>query len=527
MRQPRAARPPESAGPADFVPVRWGGRLERLDVLGQLIRPLFRSDVRLGLGNGLDGFAASVPVWSAGSTEQRRYVSGLLMSGEPVALLGAGRTEQVWAREEPYGWRLTGVAEAARGLEPARALLVTARTPAGPRGGRRTALLVDTATHVPGRDAGRPVPRDAVVGELGGAAELWLRSAPPTHALVAPAAVAAGDTVLRTALRCVRDAAGTGRQPDAYGLDAVAGAFLDLLTADCLGLVAARAVQLLPDNAVVYAAAAAAWAPAALTESGYDLAPLLGAGLFARTGPCGSFNRQLRGLALPARRYAPVASCRAVLAAQVSAFAQGPWFADENGAPPGLYRPGDGLPPLDIRPYPLAAPSDPLAGSLITLAARAGGEGDVAAHPGCAGALSAVLRVLVAELREVHRSLAAYRPAVTMAAGPRTYGLTSRYVLLLAAAACLGVWWHRWRGPHGGFLADSCWVTAALLRIAARLGSVGTGPAPCCEHVVRREAYLRFVEGRSYDLYAAPIDGPDVRRSGRERPPDDRGKAAL
>jgi alkylation response protein AidB-like acyl-CoA dehydrogenase len=57
---------------AEFVPVGYGGRLTRADLLARTLRPVFRRDVALGFGHGITSLFAIGAVWAAGSEEQRR-----------------------------------------------------------------------------------------------------------------------------------------------------------------------------------------------------------------------------------------------------------------------------------------------------------------------------------------------------------------------------------------------------------------------------------------------------------------------
>src|SRR5689334_323726 len=60
---------------ATFVPRALGGRLGRMDVLANLLRPIFRRDGALGLGHAAINLIASAPVWTAGSAAQQRWLA--------------------------------------------------------------------------------------------------------------------------------------------------------------------------------------------------------------------------------------------------------------------------------------------------------------------------------------------------------------------------------------------------------------------------------------------------------------------
>ncbi|WP_254709614.1 acyl-CoA dehydrogenase family protein, partial [Streptomyces lunaelactis] len=60
---------------AEFVPIELGGRLDRIDTLGRVLRGVFRRDASLGLGYGATTFIAAIAIWTAGTPEQQRRVA--------------------------------------------------------------------------------------------------------------------------------------------------------------------------------------------------------------------------------------------------------------------------------------------------------------------------------------------------------------------------------------------------------------------------------------------------------------------
>jgi hypothetical protein len=54
----------------------------------------------------------------------------------------------------------------------------------------------------------------------------------------------------------------------------------------------------------------------------------------------------------------------------------------------------------------------------------------------------------------------------TSAAGPAAYELATRYIGVLTAGVCVGLWREE-QHRAGSFLADPSWLTAALTRLAA------------------------------------------------------------
>ena len=222
--------------------------------------------------------------------------------------------------------------------------------------------------------------------------------------------------------------------------------------------------------------------------------------------------------------HAGTAACQATIIPQLPRLARTAWFRDEP-APRGLFRVRDPLPPLDPGRLGLAAGSDGLAcsldGAARTLSEECGQRLGEYAEP-----LAALAHEMEEELRGLQRECAAV-PAKdrTALASPRAYAIADRYALLLAAAACLGVWRHQGGRPGDhpadhrgsrpgeesdspvGFLADPCWLAVALVRLGKRLGRPLPKLPPGWEETLLDEVLARYHEARSYDLYDTPIAG--------------------
>ena len=118
-----------------------------------------------------------------------------------------------------------------------------------------------------------------------------------------------------------------------------------------------------------------------------------------------------------------------------------------------------------------------------------------------------LVRGLVGELRRLREDCRALPADDLIAlATPQTYALADRYALVLAGAACLGVWQWNSAGPPS-FLADPAWLVEALMGISQRLGlAVPARESPSMERVLR-EVLERYHSARSYDLYASDVYG--------------------
>ncbi|GGU59352.1 acyl-CoA dehydrogenase family protein [Streptomyces lavendofoliae] len=523
---------------AEFVPAALGGRLERMDVLGRLLRPVFRRDASLGFGYGLNCFFAATPVWTAGDAAQRRLAARILLEGRRMAVarheVAHGNdfvSDEFTVRPADGALVLDGSKSAIANASRADGLVIFARTP-GVTGSRsRSVLLLDrrelppdrvenlarrTTTGMRSAEFGGlritrcPVPESAVLGEPGDGYELSLRSSLVIRGLIPSIVLAGADTALRTTARFAARRRDDGRSSlDVQHVrDVLTGGFLDLLLIDCLALVATRGLHLLPKQMSAYAAAAAYLAPKLVSESMDEMSAVLGEATFAEDGMYGMFQKQLRDLPVTSLGHAGSAGRQVSLLPQLPYFARHAWFADPE-APAALFAPDDDLPPLDLTRPALLGDGDPLAATLVSSTDLLE---DTAPPDGLEEEGRAVLRFLArsltTELGDLRKAFAEVPLSDRSAlASPHNFGLADRYTLVLAAAACLGVWRGRRTaaGAAGTFLADAAWPTAALYRLCRRLGLPLPDRPTACERRVLAEVLARLHGRRSYDLYDSPL----------------------
>ncbi|MFB8272880.1 acyl-CoA dehydrogenase [Streptomyces sp. NPDC055955] len=523
---------------AEFVPADVGGRLERMDLLGRLLRPVFRRDASLGFGYGLNCFFAATPVWTAGDDAQRRLAARLLLSGRRLAVarheVAHGNDfvrDEFAARTVPDGLVIDGSKSAIANASRATGLVVFARTDGAARGRSHTVLLLDRDELPPGsvetlarrtttgmrsaefgglRITDCLVPRSAVLGDVGDGYELSLRSSLLIRGLIPSIVLAGADTALRTVARFAHRSRDDGRSSldVRHVRDVLTGGFLDLLIIDCLALVATRALHLLPRQMSAYAAAAAYLAPKLVAESLNEMSSVLGEETFAEDGAYAMFQKQRRDLPVTALGHAGSAGRQVSILPQLPYFARHAWFADPE-PPSDLFRPDRPLPPLDLSQPALLGDGDPLAATLVACT-------DLleAAEPrdetGLGGpALRFLTRVLTGELAELKKAFEKVAEGDREAlSSPQSFGLSDRYTLVLAAAACLGVWREQRSAAHGhadAFLAAPAWVTVVLYRLVARLGLPLPDRPVEPERLVLAEVVARLQDRRSYDLYASPL----------------------
>lgn len=520
---------------AEFVPVALGGRLERIDSFGRVLRGVFRRDAALGLGYGVTSFLAAVAVWAGGTPDQKRRAAGLLLGGGRLAIayheLAHGndfvRNEFAAVPDPAGGYRLRGRKEVINNAERAEGLVLFSRTDPAPGSRSHSVLLVDKAlvpegavTYLPryttvgvrGCRIGGfefhdcPLPADALVGGEGEGVELALRSFQITRSVVPSMVIGDADTALRSVVGFAVDRQLYGRSvleiPHARAT--LAGAFLDLLICDSLSLVGTRAVHLLPEETSVYAAVVKYLVPKLLNETTYDLSIVLGANFYVRQGEYGVFQKHVRDLPMTSLGHSGTAACQATIIPQLPRLARRAWFTGEP-APDGLFRIDDPLPPLDTDRLVLTNSADSLTASLVAT----GGAMERSADAGeYTDALRSLVRGLTEELRSLQRQCAAMSPQDrTVLANPTSYALADRYALVLAAAACLNVWRQQRDDPRAPFLADPAWLAAALTRLGKRLGLTLPALPGGCEGRVLDQVLERYYDARSYDLYDTPLAG--------------------
>ncbi|PYC78546.1 acyl-CoA dehydrogenase [Streptomyces tateyamensis] len=517
---------------AEYVPTALGGRLDSVDTLVRVMRPVFRRDVSTGMGYGFMSFMGASDVWMAGTERQRARVAELLLAGGKVSIAQHETAHsndlvrsEIRATPAGGGFLLGGTKPMINNLARAGAVALFCR---GHEQGSRShsVMLIDPA-ELPGEFTVRPYPpavgmrgcqwaglelgagnwvsRDRLLGPEGSGLTTALRSFQISRTLAAALAVGAVDASLRIAVRCQYE---DGSRPSGReALDpqrtagALSGAFVDLLLFDALAMVATRAVHLLPGQTSLYSAAVKYLLPRVLGTTMYDLSIVLGSQLYVREGTLGAFQKHLRDLQVITLGHAGSVACQATLLPQLRGLARHSWFNDQE-APPELFRPGDELGPFRYQELDIASGHDSLAAVLVAVASALPGNTPLLR------VFATLVRELTEELRDLRdRLLALPVPAHGTPVGPGAFALSERYSLVLAAAAVVGVWWWHQQDDRDPFLASPAWAVLALRKIARALGArVPELPAEC-QTRVHHEVLARFGDRRSFDLYNTPVAG--------------------
>ncbi|MFD9004709.1 acyl-CoA dehydrogenase family protein [Streptomyces sp. NPDC059582] len=481
--------------PLAYLPPSLGGALRGLDDTLLLVRVAARRDAAV-MPATLLSCSAVMTVLAAGTPEQAKTVAGWVREGRTIAfaLSEEEAGSDVLAnrcRLEPADgdWTLTGGKWLVGRGATADAAVVVART--APRGAAAfTAVLLgpedlvdvrrraaQRVTGLRGIDfadldfPGTPVPREAVVGGVGGGLAAAMRAQQLVRLLSTAACLATADTALRTALRFTRTRRVTGVPvaDTGHGARELGLAAAELFAADLVSLTAARYAQLSPGtfglcSSVVKRAATRLTASAIGRARG-----LLGARGVLGHGPGAIVDKAQRDNAVvESIDTSPFGVLRAV-AVQLPSYARAftaaaPSDADELDA---LLALGERLPDLDPTALDLSArPKDLI---LLGFATHAETVARTLDERGARRAATLV-RSVRAALAETFATAAEAQRDRTRALGasPEPLDLADRCCLLYTAAAAALVWWrHPDRGLYGEDPGGAGWLTAVLAALLA------------------------------------------------------------
>lgn len=488
-----------------YVPGRWGGRLDDAAAALALLRVGQRRDVTVAhqYGNCLLG---GLPVWISGSDRQKRAMAERLLRGERVAFALSERAHggdivgsETSARAVPGGYVLTGekwpISQATR----ATALSVLARTgKAGPRGFswfyvEKDQLAPDRFGHLErsrtlglrGADISGIrfhecfVPRDALAGVLGEGMETALRGLLLSKAMVATLPLGATDTALRvtTEFAETRRVLGARVADIPHARTTLAGAFVDLLVADCVATVGARSFNIVPEQASLHGNVVKAFVPGVCKRALHDIAGILGARFYLRDEPAsGIFQKMLRDTAIVDVFDGSTLVCLNAIGSQLAVRAS----RLAGGA-------CDGGAVERARLLFSASPVPPLEPDRVALYGK--GRDDVVdvlphllAETERAGAATAVIEALRRAREEMARwpaELDAIREGYGPSAGRSAalYEVAEEYCVVYALCACVGLWLMR-REDADSFFARGDWVVEAARRLGERLGGAARRTDP-------------------------------------------------
>ncbi|MFF0745885.1 acyl-CoA dehydrogenase family protein [Streptomyces sp. NPDC004111] len=488
--------------PEHYVPLRYGGRQERLEETHALLRKLAARDMTVAVGHGKT-FLGGACVWAAADNGPAEMLARHVLAGEPVAwgLTEPGNGSDLLANtltatRNGSGWLLNGRKWPVNNATRGRFMCVLARTDEA--GGARgfTVFLIDKRATPEGTVRPLPkmpthgirgadisglefhdtrVPAHALVGTVGGGVELVLKALQLTRIACVALSLGAGDHALTLLRRFLFTRKLYGKPladlPHARNVAgrSVARQFL----AEALAHTAARAAHEIPEELSLVSAVAKASVPGIVQGQLRLIGDLLGArGFLTEVEGYGPFAKLERD-----HQVVPVFDGstwvnRAGLAAALPLLRPGgPRAATEPPNPPDHWlREDHESTPLDAQRLRLMAPRDSVLGSLPRLVAGLAAE---PAHPATTtGAQAETVRLARALLTAYERlgaDLADVRPT---GGTPSTavMRLAERYEWCWAGAAALAL--HRARPQHhdGVWWQDALWLRGCLALALDHLG---------------------------------------------------------
>ena len=277
-----------------------------------LVRVVARRDFTSAWVHGVNSLLGTMAIWVAGSKEQQQHVSNLILEGKQIAVAYHEKTHgndllanEVKVRSHGEDYHISGekwvIGNATRGA----GLTIFART--GEKEGPRSFSLffVDKSklrpesyrylpafkTHgIRGADVSgirlqnSVVPSTALIGRRGEGMETTLKAFQITRVIMPALSLGAADTALRTAVSfsCWRKLYGKSVADIPYVRQQLVEAFSDLLICECISIVAARSLHVLPQQASVFSAITKYLVPLVVDGIFKRLSTLLGARHFLR-----------------------------------------------------------------------------------------------------------------------------------------------------------------------------------------------------------------------------------------------------
>ncbi|WP_053928204.1 acyl-CoA dehydrogenase family protein [Streptomyces chattanoogensis] len=468
-----------------LTPTGEGGRLTCFEELLSLLRVLARRDPVLAVGHGASLFAG-LPVWMWGTAAQRALVAERLAAGEFGAIAisedRAGSdllATETTATPTRAGFRLDGekrlISNATRGT------FCTVLARSGPCLGLflldKRALPADRFRHLPkvptlglrGNDLSGiafdrcEIPVSARLGGAGRGLEMLLTASSYVRVLACGIALGAADGALRIAADWARERRLYGQNLLALPpvRERLSAACLDLLTAECVAVSAARALTLGADRSRLWSSVAKYMVPLLCERTVRNAARVLSARFFLREGPASGMLQKF------ARDSAVMGILDGTSMVQLNLIAS----ALRSVAAPHAQDRGPDLDPTSL--FSLTTPAPPWRPRHTGLQLRPVARDEITQAwdgPRLAGRFA----LFDAERTGLTRRI----QALTWTHGtPRTaYALARRHCLLHTAAACRHTWVHNRRllDPE---LATPQWLAACWDRLLAELGLGPPEPA--------------------------------------------------
>lgn len=493
--------------PEYFIPAEEGGRLTSFQEAISILRIISRRDLTVAIA-GSGTYLAAIHVWIAGSAMQKERVAELIRSGRSLAFALTERehgsdilASEVNASRSSRAYVISGEKWLISNARRATAVTVFARTCAsgGPRG--FSLFLVDKEALDPSTYEELPkvrtlgirgadisgirfrectLPEQACIGLPGSGLETALKGLMVTRTLCAGFSLGAADTALRITLEfsLKRFIYGQAVWNIPCACRSVLHSFLDLLTCDCVALLAGRGLHVVPQQSSIWSAVTKYFVPMTVENLIRELSVVLGARYYLREGMHnGVFQKILRDCAVVGLFDGSTAVNLNAIVLQLSYLLSQfhGSFAGREEVAAHLQTIADLDQPLPaFQPHLLSVfahgKDDLLQGLHLVPNRLAGLESKPDADQEAVGVLKALTHEIIYEVEELVRALAQISSTKGMKQvhrNPKTFDLAKRYCILHAAAACLHVWtaWRGWEGP----LRGGQWVALCLDRLLGRL----------------------------------------------------------
>ncbi|MPZ28224.1 MAG: peptide synthetase [Micromonosporaceae bacterium] len=529
-----------------FVPVTHGGNLRSCEELAMMARVVARRDMNVAVSESTQLWL--MLVWIGGNPGQCREIADAALRGEVVPCLAYSEAEHgadlvandFVAVPGDGDYVLSGTKWPINRAVTSTHLVLLARTHADgaadgvPPARTQSLFLVDKERVSSGEVSGLPrvptyglrgcdisgvrfrearVPSAARLGADGEGLELALRGLLLTRTLCTALSLGVGDTMLRvvSGFLARRMLYGGPTSEIPYVTESLAGAYLNLLIAECESIVATRGLHLYADEFSSWANLAKVGVARLVDYGGTVLARTLGARYYLRAEEHqGIFQKMLRDGAIVSVFDGSEPVCLDSIALQLASMAKArrrPRDDDWRA----LYDLREPLPDFDpTRVEVFGRGRDATFASLPALRARLEG---LAPSPECGDERLAALRGLAARLqRDVDSLFAragearrapdgaagpARAPSSTMATSttwatsstkttsPRLIRLAEECCDLHAKVACLGMWLFN-RDHLDVFFAGGEWLEAALGRPSGHRFDVGDLSPPAASRLVAR-----------------------------------------
>jgi alkylation response protein AidB-like acyl-CoA dehydrogenase len=494
--------------PELYIPAECGGRLKTFEEVFALLRALSRRDLTVAETHVIT-FLGALPVWIAGSGDQKRTMAELVRGRHKIAFALTERAHggdllanEFEAREEGNRFRISGEKWLIGNATRATGITLFARTTAegGPRGFSllfADKRLLDAAAfhHLPkvptvglrGADLSGicfercALPVSARIGMAGSGFELALKTLQVTRSLCTGLSLGAGDTALRVAVdfALARNLYGETVFDIPHARFTLCNAFLDLMICDCVAISAVRALQACPGQASVWSAVAKYFVPTRIESAMRDLSVILGARFFLRAGhPWSMYQKMVRDNSIVSVFEGSTVVQLQTLGVQLQQLTSTGQITDEA---------------LDRRlqsVFSLTTPLPSFEPGQLDLFSR-DGDAAVAGIPLLRDRLRlmGVNKTAQNWAQLVDQQYQRLRAEVGQANGlsgrsPRLFELARRYAHLHAAACCMSFWIHN-REILGEFFSREDWLSNCLNRLCSEDGTFVEDPLVALELVER------------------------------------------